>query len=180
MVRTRRLRGGPVVLLVAALAVTAELVAFVVPAPSRPGAGVATAAVVALGCLVWAFLVLEGRFKARHGRVVVRDPGGEWFSRRGLEGFPASGIRRTAGGDGGNPVRVEEAWVLARHGYGVAWLTSRLGVPHEVAEVLVRAARERAPGPGSPGAEADGLDEQQQGAEEQIAAQEDHPGSPSR
>ncbi|WDN57476.1 hypothetical protein [Streptomyces clavuligerus] len=161
MVRTRRFPDGAVALVVGALAITAELVAFLVPAPVRPGVGVIVAGAVFLGLLVWMGMAVKERFRGRcRAPTGWDDGGGEWFTRQSLEGFPRSEVCARTGGAG--LVRAEEAWVFARHGYGTAWLTSRLGVSNEVARTLVRAVQEQAVGVGrgSSGAEADGLDQQ--------------------
>ncbi|MFJ8229004.1 hypothetical protein ACIQ9E_03440 [Streptomyces sp. NPDC094448] len=181
---TRRLPEGAVPLVVGALAITAEAVAFIVPAPVRPRTGLATGIAVALLVLLWCARTIRRRAAARHrSRTADRtggyegDQGGEWFPPGYLEGLPAG---EACGGAGS--VRVEEAWVFARHGYGVGWLTRHLEIPHEVAEALVRAARERAAGAsaGSAGAQADGLEQQEQGAQQQIAAEQDHSGPSAR
>ncbi|MGW5680194.1 hypothetical protein ACWEV4_34935 [Streptomyces sp. NPDC003860] len=139
-------RDGVVVLLVGVFALTAELVAFAVPSSVRPHVGMVAAGVVALGSLAWWAVVLHRRRTAEHDRLrTVDDRGGAWFSPRFLEGFPEAELTRAGRLTGVDAARVEEAWVLARRGYGVAWLTSRLGVSHETAEVLVRSARQRSP-----------------------------------
>jgi hypothetical protein len=85
------------------------------------------------------------RITARHHPSVSPESvGASGFTARTLDGFPMEAVRPLLlGPDAPDLNRLYTAWVLALHGHGTTWLTGRLGLPHEVAALLVDAADAR-------------------------------------
>ncbi|WP_053728879.1 hypothetical protein [Streptomyces sp. WM6378] len=96
-----------------------------------------------------AVLVMTAVLAHRHRRIVARHSpsvspesvDASWFTARTLDGFPMEAVRPLLlGPDAPDLNRLYTAWVLALHGHDTAWIVGRLGLPHNVAALLVDAA----------------------------------------
>ncbi|MFJ8311648.1 MULTISPECIES: hypothetical protein [unclassified Streptomyces] len=143
---SREGREGAVLLavfLVAALELTALRLA---PSGLRPGI---TGFLLGVSIAV---LAMTAVLAHRHRRIAVRHQpsvspesvDASWFTARTLDGFPMEAVRPLLlGPDAPDLNRLYMAWVLALHGHDTAWIVGRLGLPHDVAALLVDAAEAR-------------------------------------
>ncbi|MFD7341161.1 hypothetical protein ACFV98_35030 [Streptomyces violascens] len=141
-----RIGEGPV-LLVVTLAAVSELVAVrLAPSGIRPAvSGFLLGAAVAVLAMTALLSHRRRRIAARHHPVVSTELVDEsWFTARTLDGFPVEDVRpRLLGPDAPDLHRLYAAWILAPYGWDTAWIGHQLGLPHDIAALLVGAARAR-------------------------------------
>ncbi|WP_326609477.1 hypothetical protein OG949_04290 [Streptomyces scopuliridis] len=175
--RLGRHREGIALLVVLVLAVLAEVAVSVGPASDRPLVGVAVSGLLAVVLVIGIGWLCGHWYVARHRSRPERGGGDAdvRFTDEALAGFPFAEVSERLGQcDTARMNRVYSAWVLASHGHDAEWIVRCLDVPLDVAEVLVGAANRRLrTSSGAP--EADRLEEQEQDAEDQVAAQHRHP-----